>query len=205
MAGHASGDRMDSEANFDSLFGQDVIEFADFVLRLRHRHTVTGDDDYFVGGSENRSGLLGCSAVHRPGFLSARGCGLHLAEGTEQDVGERTVHRLRHNDRKNESRRTVQRAGDDQELVLKHESHGRSGQPGIGVQQRDHGRHVSAADRDHHEHAEHQWNGHHDRKELPGFRMQDQVNGCGDRDAQQPQVDKVLPLVSDGTLGKDLL
>ena len=66
----------------------------------------------------------------------------------EQHVAERAVHRPAHDERQEEARRAVQSAGDDQDVVAEHEPHGRPGQPGVGVQQRDHRRHVRPADRD---------------------------------------------------------
>src|SRR5882672_2167152 len=110
MPWHASRDGMDGEANFDSLLGKDVIKFANLVLRLRHRHPVAGDDHNFIRGIKNRSRFFGSSAVYRLRFLAARSGSLHLTEGSEQDVGERPVHRLRHDDRENQSGRSVEGA-----------------------------------------------------------------------------------------------
>ena len=175
------------------------------MLRLRDRHAVTGDDDHLIGGGQNRRCFLGGGAVHRPGFRAGGGCGLHLAEGAEQDVGERPVHRLGHDDREDESGRAVERAGDDQELVVEHESHGGGGKSGVGVQQRDHRWHVRAADGDDHEHAEDQRNAHHQRKELLRLGMQDEINGAADGDGEQQEVDEVLSFIGDRALGQDLL
>ena len=101
------------------------------------------------------------------GFLAAGRRGLLLAERPEQHVGERAVHRLRHVDRQDEARGSVERAGDDQQLAVEHEAHRRGRESGVGVQQRDHRRHVGAADRDDHQHAEEQRDDH-DQREAAG-------------------------------------
>ena len=59
--------------------------------------------------------------------------GLLLAESAEQDVRERAVHRLGHVDRQDEARGSVERPGDDQQLVVEHESHGGGRKAGVGV------------------------------------------------------------------------
>ena len=46
--------------------------------------------------------------------------------------------------------------GDDQDVLVEHEAGRRRGEPGERVQQRDHDRHVGAADRQHEHHAEHE-------------------------------------------------
>ena len=125
--------RVDGEADINSLLGEDVVQLANLMLRLRYRHAIAGDDDHFVRGGEDCGGFLGGGAVHRPSFRAARCCGLHLAEGSKQYVGKRAVHGLRHDDRKNESGRSIERAGDDEELVLEDESHGSGGQSGIAI------------------------------------------------------------------------
>ncbi len=58
VAGHASGDGMNAELHVDAFFGENVVEFADFVLRLRDGHAVSGNDDHFVGGGKNRRGFF---------------------------------------------------------------------------------------------------------------------------------------------------
>ncbi len=117
---------MDGEAHVDPLFGERVIEFPHLVLRLGHCHAITRHDDHFIRCGENRGCFLRRGAAHRLGFLRARGQGLHLAEGSEENVREGTVHCLRHDDREDEARRSVKRASNNQQLRVENESHGRS-------------------------------------------------------------------------------
>src|SRR5664279_270842 len=66
---------------------------------------------------------------------------------------------------------------------------------GVGVQQRDHGRHVGAADGDDHEHAEYQRDDHHRRIEAHVLGMQHQHHRDSDRDPQEAQIDDVLSFI----------
>ncbi len=44
VTGHAAGDGMNRKLHFDAALAQFVGKFAHLVLRLGHRHAVTGDD-----------------------------------------------------------------------------------------------------------------------------------------------------------------
>ncbi len=136
-------------------------------------------------------------ALDRLGFGGRRGGG-HLAEGAEQHVGERAVHRLAHDHRQDEARRAVERAGDDQQLVVEHEAHRHRRQPGVGVQQRDDRRHVGAADGQDQQHAEGERQHDHDREQLPRLRAPHHVGARGQRDQRQQPVEDVLVLEGDG-------
>jgi hypothetical protein len=205
VAGHASGDGMDGKTNFDALFGEDVVEFANLVLRLGHGHAVAGDDNHFVGGRQDRSRFLGGRAVHGTGFRGTDCRRLYLAECAEQNVGERTVHRFRHDYGEDESGRAVKGASDDQELGIEDKSHGRGGETGVAVQEGDDRRHVGAADGDNQQDSEDQRDADDQWEELFGFGMQDQINGAADGDGEQQEVDEVLSFIGDGPLGQDLL
>ncbi len=121
---------------------------------------------------KNRRGFFRGCAAHSAGFHRAGGRGLHLSEGPEQHVGERAVHRLRHVDRQDEARRAIERARHDQQLAVEHETHGGRRQSGVGIQQRDHRRHVGAADRNDHHHAEDQRDHDHCRVQHSAARDQ---------------------------------
>ena len=80
--------------------------------------------------------------------------GRDLPERAEEHVRDRAVHRPAHDQRQQGARRADEHAGDDQDVVLEHEAGRGRGETGEGVQERDHDRHVGAADREHEEHAE---------------------------------------------------
>ena len=141
------------ELHFHAFFRQRVVQFADAMLGLGHGHAVAGNDDHASGGRHDLRRVFGRGALGRALF-GVRLAGLDLPESPEQHVGERTIHRLAHDDREDQAGRTVQRPGGDQQFVVEHEAHRHGRQAGVGVQQRDHGRHVGPADRDNQHHAE---------------------------------------------------
>ena len=143
---------------------------------------------------EQVGGILRRAALDRLGL--ARGAArLHLAERAEQHVGERAVHRPAHDDREDQARRPVERAGGDQQLVVEHEAHRHRRQAGVRVQQRDDRRHVGAADREDQQHAEDQRQPDDDREQLPAIGREDDQHARDDRDAEQHEVHEVLPAI----------
>ena len=78
------------------------------------------------------------------------------AEAAEDDRDEGAVHRLAHDVGQDRAGRADQRAGDDQRRIAEREADAGGGPARIGVQHRDHDRHVGAADRDDQQHAERQ-------------------------------------------------
>ena len=124
---------------------------------------------------------------------------------TEQNVGERAVHRLTHDDGKDQTGGAVERAGDDQELVIERETHGAGGKSGVGIQQRDDGGHVGAADRHDEENAESQRQDHENRIELRLLRIENQVNAHCDRRGQHCHIDEELAFISDRAAGQHFL
>ena len=102
--------------------------------------------------------------------------------------------------------RAVERTGNNQELAVQNESHGRGGKTGVGIEQRDDGGHIGSADGDDHEHAEDEGYDDHHRERVgvaPGCHYE--VNGNGNRNRQQRQIDEVLPLIGNRALGQNLL
>src|SRR4029077_132713 len=130
----APGYGMDTEFDVDAALGEGVVEFAHFMLRLRYSHSVARNDDNLVRGGEDSSGLFGRGAADGTSFLLAGGGGLLLAKCAEEHVGEGAIHRFRHIDGKNEAGGAVQRAGNDKELAIEHEAHGRRGKTGVRIQ-----------------------------------------------------------------------
>ena len=169
----------------DAALGQLIVELAHLVLRLRHRHAVAGHDDDAIGVGQELGDVLRRRALGGLRF-ARRGRRLHLAERAEQHVRERPVHRPAHDDRQDQARRAVERAGDDEQLVLEHEAHRHRRQPGVRVQQRDDRRHVGAADRQDQQHAEQRATAATMIGERPGHvRVDRQVDAGADRDRQQ--------------------
>jgi hypothetical protein len=128
-----------------------------------------------------------------------RGLGLlHLAERAEEHVGEGAVHRLAHDDREDETARTVQRAGGDQELVVEHEAHRDRGETRVGVEDRDDRRHVGAADR-HDQHPAEVEGQEDDTAEgvgrQPAFGLKIRRAPAHDGHAERDEVDDVLARV----------
>src|SRR6185437_8422046 len=88
VAGHASGNGVNGEADVYALLGEAIVKFADFVLRLGDGHAVAGNDDDFAGGEQNGGGFFSAGAAHDAVFLHSATRGLDLAKGAEHDVGE---------------------------------------------------------------------------------------------------------------------
>ena len=152
MPGHAAGDGVDRELDVDAALGQLIVELVHAVLRLRNGHPVTRNDDDAIGMGQHVGDILRRRALDGLG-LAGRSRRLYLAERAEQHIGERSVHCPAHDHGQDETRRSVERARDDQQLVLEHESHGDRREPRVGVQQRDDGGHVGAADGNDQQHA----------------------------------------------------
>src|SRR5713101_1891514 len=205
VPGHASGNGVNAEGDIHAALGKRVEQLAHFVLRLRHGHAVAGHDDHFVGGGKNRGGFFGGSAFDRALLLHAGGGGLNLPEAAEQHVGERAVHGFGHDHRQNETRRAVERAGDDQQLAAEHKAHGRGGKSGVRVQQRNHRGHVRAADGNDQHHAEDQRNDNHRGKQFDLLRMHHENRGDGHGQRQHAEVDEVLSFIGDGALRQNFL
>jgi hypothetical protein len=69
------------------------------------------------------------------------------AEAAQDHEMKRAVHALAHDVGQDRARGADQRAGDDQRGVAEREADARRRPAGIGIQHRDHDRHVGAADR----------------------------------------------------------
>ena len=110
MARHAAGDRMNGVGDFDAAFLELVGEGFHAVLRLRDRHSVSGNENNFARIREHDGDVVGAGAANLL-RSSAAGCDLlaaRRAERAEQYVGERPVHRAAHEDRQQRAARTDQ-------------------------------------------------------------------------------------------------
>ena len=138
---------MNREPHVYATARQEFEHFLQLVLRLRDSHSIARNDDYIARRIQDLRGFFRAGGMHGLGFAGGRRADLQLSEGSEQDVGERPVHRAAHDNGQNESGRAVQRARHNQQLVVQHESHRGRRQSRVGIQQRDDGGHVRPADR----------------------------------------------------------
>ena len=169
VPGHAARHGMDAEANVDTLFAQQARDLVDRVLRLRHRHAITRDDDHILGLAQQLASLRGADRNDLTGRLRStgrrRGSSSGSPEAAGDDADEVAIHRRTHDVRKDRAARSDQRASDDQQVVGEHEAGRRRCPARVAVQHRDHHRHVGAADRHDHVDAEEQGDdGHHDQR-----------------------------------------
>src|SRR5438105_435166 len=90
------------------------------MLRLRHREAISRNNDYARSGFQNRRRLFGTRAMH--GALLRLGLSnLNLPECAEQHIAERAVHRLAHDDRKDQAARSIERARNHQQRIVQRE------------------------------------------------------------------------------------
>ena len=207
VAGHASGDGMDAEVDVDAALGEGVVEFADFVLRLRDGHAVAGNDDHFAGGGENAGGFFGAWRCGRS--LSS------VAAAAEVCIWPNAPNSTLVNERFMALHMMTERMKPEEpssapamisSLLFEHEAHERGGKAGVGVQERDDGGHVGAADGSDQQHAE-------DQRTRRSWRERDRA-GRDARPARRPaaiaaastdEVDEVLSFIDDGALRQDFL
>ena len=147
---------MDRVLHVDASLLEQVGQLANVVLRLRDGHPVAGDDDDLAREREltATSSAVVARTVRPSSARAVPAAGLHLPERAEEDVRDRAVHRLRHEQREQRARRADEHPRDDQDGRVEHEARRRGGEAGERVQERDHDRHVGAADRQHEHHAE---------------------------------------------------
>ena len=148
--GPAAGDGMDGVRDVDAPLLQQVGELAHLVLRLRDGEPVARDDTTrcaYASITATSSAVVARTDAPSTPPPSPAGPGDDLAEGAEEHVRDRAVHRLAHQHRQQGSRGADERAAHDQDVGVQDEA-GRGGrEPGERVQQRDDDRHVGAADR----------------------------------------------------------
>ena len=195
VAGHAPGDRVDRVADLHLAFFERLGQLAHGVLGLSDRHPVAGHDHHAVGVGELDRGVGGARRAHRAGVLAGAAGALDRAAAAEaagDDRRDRAVHRDRHQVREDRARGADDHAGDDQRGVVQRDAGGGGGEAGEGVQQRDHDRHVGAADREHDRVAEQRGAHEHADEEQFGVGAGDEVDARGEREHQQHAVDDLL-------------
>src|SRR6059058_2312653 len=188
---------------------QETTEGAAQLLEQANLVVVIPGYDHEVGLLEQLRRPFG-RFLHPRLLLSDGDRLLHRPEGPEQHVGERPVHGPAHDDGKDQPARAVQRPRGHEQLVVEHKAHRDGREAGVGVEDRDHGGHVGAADGDDEQHPEEQGETRHgeERPRRPRRRrVQDDQHAERHSDDQHTHVDDVLPEISDGSLRdpRDLL
>ena len=111
------------------------------------------------------------------------------AEVREQDIADRAVHGLRHQQRQQHAGGADHHAGDHQGRVLQHEPFEADREAGESIVDRDHDRHIRTADRQRHQNAEKQRAaeeevdqlGHRDQRIRTALRHEDDVAADGEK------------------------
>ena len=157
MAGHPAGDRVDRVVDLDAALAEHVDQLAQRVLGLGHREAVAGDDDHAVGVRQQDRDVLGAGATSPAGRRPRRAPSVEppLSAPNRMLATERPMARAISRVRNVPEAPTSVPATSSSD-VGEHVAAGGDGQAGEGVEQRDHDRHVGAADRQHQQHAEQQ-------------------------------------------------
>ena len=145
---------MNRKFHGDTTLLQLLGHFPNLVLRLCHRHAVTGDDNDLFCKRHHDSSVRGFNRFHRAcHFLRfARG----FAEIAEQHVGNRAVHRFCHQLRQQRTRRTHYNARNHHRRVVQHITFKTNRKPRESVVEGNHYRHIRATNRQCHHHAKRQ-------------------------------------------------
>ena len=96
---HAARDGMDGKSHIHTSLAECVIEFTYLVLSLRDRHAITRNNDDLVGGGQDCGRFFRRRAADRLCFCPSCRGSLNLAECAEENIAERAVHGLGHDDR----------------------------------------------------------------------------------------------------------
>ena len=101
MPRHAARHRMDRVADVDAAPLELVRELAHVVLRLGDREPVARHDDHALRVREHHGDVLRGRGAHSSVSLGNRTApgDLQLPERPEEDVRDRTAHRLGHHER----------------------------------------------------------------------------------------------------------
>ena len=166
------------------------------MLRLRDGHAVTGNDDDALRVGEQQRHFVGLNRFDRSG--NAAGGSRAAAAGAkraEQNIRDRAVHRLAHEQREQRAGGADERAGDDHREIVDGKSVRRDREAGEGIQQRNDDRHVRAADGHDHRHAEKQREAEHDDERGDGVAaggVERQPAAQAENDQQNQAVQKIL-------------
>ncbi len=132
--------------------------------------------------------------------------GAAAAEASGDDRRDRAVHGGRHQVRKDRAGGTDDHARDDQRRVVQRDPRRRRGEAGEGVEQRDHDRHVGAADRQHDRVSEQRRAQQHADEQQFGMLAGDHGDAGRQGEHEQQQVDELLaPAEADRAPGDNFL
>src|ERR1043166_1269894 len=203
VSGHASGHGMNGVFQGDAAFFQDIAKLAAGVLRLGGGHAVSGNKDHLAGIGELDSNVIEPNFAHGTGDRGFRGDG--SAKAAKQHIGDGAVHGAAHENREDESGKTVESAGDDENVVAQHKASRGRGESGIRIQQRHHHGHIGGADRNDQHDAENKSAAHHGiEKHLSGG-VDDPRNEAADHYDKERQVKNLLAFKHDWRAAHQLL
>src|SRR5574341_2274585 len=111
MARHPPRYRMDRILDRNTVAFQQIGKLAQPVLRMRRSHAVTRYDDHGAGIAKHDESVVDGGAKQRLAHRLRRLVAVTAlaTESAKENIAERTVHRLAHDDRQEESRRAIQR------------------------------------------------------------------------------------------------
>ena len=148
---------MDGEFHFAAALFDQLGQLAHLVLGLGHRHAVAGNHDHVAGIGQLHGGVLDRDAADRLAGQRRRqpaaAAALPPNAPNSTLANERFMALLIRID----SRKPLAPSSAPamiSTLLLQRKARGRRRQAGIGVEQRDHDRHVGPADRQHDQHAD---------------------------------------------------
>ena len=147
---HTPSHRVDRIGHLDAVVFQQLGEFAQGVLGLGHCQAVAGHKHHALSGLEGKGAFLSAAAGDAgvAGLLAATAHRCRPTKGaSKQDAHQGAVHGGAHHLGEDQARSTHHGAGHNQQLAANHETCSSCGHAGIGVEQRDHHRHVGTADR----------------------------------------------------------
>ena len=143
MARQAPRHRVDGKAHGLALGPQLTRQFADRLLRLRHRHPIARNDDDAVRLIQRCRHTVGVDGNLLAGDFHRRARGAAKAAQDHRDKA--AVHRLTHDVRQDRTRRAHQRANHDQQVIRQRKANRRRRPAGVAVQHRHDDGHISPA------------------------------------------------------------
>src|SRR5882762_9078534 len=109
---------MNAVLNSDATLLQHISQFAHGMLRLCRSKTITGHKYHPAGIGQLNRDVVDTHFAHAAVLITT---GAYRCDGTaksaEQNVSHRAIHRATHQDRQNETRKTIERTRDDQNVI----------------------------------------------------------------------------------------